>query len=179
MNLLTIEHLSKQFSERLLFEDATLQINHGDRIGLIGINGSGKSTLLRIVAGLESPDGGTVNIWGGVQVEYLAQEPQLDDTVTVLETIFRSDSPQMQLLRDYEQTAEALHHAPQDVTLQQRLTRLSAAMDQSGGWAAEANAKAILTKLGITNFDALVGTLSGGQRKRVALARALIDRADL
>ena len=179
MNLLTIEHLAKQFSERLLFEDATLQINHGDRIGLIGINGSGKSTLLRIVAGLESPDGGTVNIWGGVQVEYLAQEPQLDDTVTVLETIFRSDSPQMQLLRDYEQTAEALHHAPQDATLQQRLTQLSAAMDQSGGWAAEANAKAILTKLGITNFDALVGTLSGGQRKRVALARALIDRADL
>ena len=179
MNLLTIENLSKQFSERLLFDNANLVINEGDRIGLIGVNGSGKSTLLRIVAGLEAPDSGGVNIWGGVSVEYLPQEPPLDDTLTVLATIFHSDSPQMCLLRDYEAVSEALHQQPDDAVLQARLADLSADMDSQGGWVAEANAKAVLTKLGITNFTAAVGTLSGGQRKRVALARALIDRADL
>ncbi len=179
MNLLTIENLSKQFSERLLFDNANLVINEGDRIGLIGVNGSGKSTLLRIVAGLEAPDSGSVNIWGGVSVEYLPQEPPLDDALTVLATIFHSDSPQMRLLRDYEAVNEALHQQPDAADLQARLADLSADMDSQGGWAAEANAKAVLTKLGITNFAASVGTLSGGQRKRVALARALIDRADL
>ncbi len=179
MNLLTIENLSKQFSERLLFENANLVINEGDRIGLIGVNGSGKSTLLRIVAGLEAPDSGSVTLWGGVRVEYLPQEPPLLDTLTVLETIFHSESEQMRLLRDYEQASDALQQQPQDVALQTHLAELSAEMDRAGGWTAEANAKAVLTKLGITNFGALVGTLSGGQRKRVALARALIDRADL
>jgi len=179
MNLLTIENLSKQFSERLLFDNANLVINEGDRIGLIGVNGSGKSTLLRIVAGLEAPDSGSVNIWGGVSVEYLPQEPPLDDALTVLATIFHSDSPQMRLLRDYEAVNEALHQQPDAADLQARLADLSADMDSQGGWAAEANAKAVLTKLGITNFAASVDTLSGGQRKRVALARALIDRADL
>ncbi|MCX6044620.1 MAG: ABC-F family ATP-binding cassette domain-containing protein, partial [Chloroflexi bacterium] len=179
MNLLTIENLSKQYSERLLFDNANLQINEGDRIGLIGVNGSGKSTLLRVVAGLDAPDSGNVKIWGGISVEYLPQEPPLDDNLTVLMTIFHSNSPQMQLLRDYEQINDALQQAPNDFQLQMRLAELSAAMEQVGGWGAEANAKAVLTKLGITNFKALVGTLSGGQRKRVALARALIDRADL
>ncbi len=179
MNLLTIENLSKQYSERLLFENANLQINEGDRIGLIGVNGSGKSTLLRIVAGLEAPDSGSVKLWGGVSVEYLAQEPPLDDSLTVLTTIFHSNSPQMQLLRDYEQVNDALQQTPDDRQWQGRLSEIAAAMEQVGGWVAEANAKAVLTKLGITNFQAYVGTLSGGQRKRVALARALIDRADL
>ncbi len=179
MNLLTIEDLSKQYSERLLFDQANLLINHGDRIGLVGINGSGKSTLLRLVAGLETPDSGNVTIWGNVSVEYLAQEPQLNDGLTVLQAIFYSDSPQMQLLRDYEAVSHALHHQPDDESLQTRLVALSAELDRMAGWAAEANAKTILTQLGITDFTVLVGTLSGGQRKRVALARALIDRADL
>jgi ATP-binding cassette subfamily F protein uup len=179
MNLLTIQHLTKQFSERLLFEDANLLINEGDRIGLIGVNGSGKSTLLRIVAGLEGPDQGTVTSPGGVRIEYLAQEPELRDDLTVLETIFYSDSPQMQLLRTYEETSEALARVPGDSALQARLVELSGELDRTGGWAAEANAKAILTRLGVTYFDEKVGSLSGGQRKRVALARALIDRADL
>ncbi|MCB0044878.1 MAG: ABC-F family ATP-binding cassette domain-containing protein [Caldilineaceae bacterium] len=179
MNLLTIQHLTKQFSERLLFEDADLLINEGDRIGLIGVNGSGKSTLLRIAAGLEAPDQGSVTSPGGVRIEYLAQEPELDDTRTVLEAIFHSDSPQMQLLRAYEETGDALLRAPADSALQTRLMELGGELDRTGGWAAEANAKAILTRLGVTYFDAPIATLSGGQRKRVALARALIDRADL
>jgi ATP-binding cassette subfamily F protein uup len=179
MNLITIENLSKQFSERLLFDRANLQINEGDRIGLIGVNGSGKSTLLRIVAGFEAPDTGDVVVPGGVRIEYLAQEPALDDNISVLETIFRSESPQMRLLRAYEQASHRLELAPHDPALQQILLQLSAELDSTGGWAAEANAKTVLTQLGVTDFGATVGTLSGGQRKRVALARALIDRADL
>jgi len=179
MNLLTIESISKQFSERLLFDGASLLINQGDRIGLIGVNGSGKSTLLKIVAGLEAPDSGSVATPGGVRVEYLPQEPPLDDSLTVLETIFRSDSPQMRLLRAYEQVTAQLEQHPDDAFLHDELHALSAEMDRTDGWAAEANAKAILTRLGVTNFDDRVRTLSGGQRKRVALARALIDRADL
>jgi ATP-binding cassette subfamily F protein uup len=179
MNLLTIEAISKQFSERLLFDGASLLINEGDRIGLIGVNGSGKSTLLKIAAGLEAPDSGGVWAPGGVRIEYLPQEPPLDDSLTVLETIFRSDSPQMRLLRVYEQVTARLEQHPDDAALHAELHALSAEMDRTDGWAAEANARAILTRLGVTNFDDRVETLSGGQRKRVALARALIDRAEL
>jgi ATP-binding cassette subfamily F protein uup len=179
VNLLTIDQLSKQMGERPLFVDATLQINEGDRIGLIGVNGSGKSTLLRLAAGLETPDAGTVQLAPNVRVEYLAQEPALDDSLTVLATLFAGSSPQMQLLRLYEGAAASLQRMPHDAAAQARLTAVSAEMDRLGGWSAETNAKAILTRLGITEFDTLVGTLSGGQRKRVALARALIDRADL
>ena len=179
MNLITVENLSKQYSERLLLDGANLLINEGDRIGLIGVNGSGKSTLLRIVAGLEAPDAGAVTAPGGVRIEFLPQEPPLDDRLSVLQTIFRSESPQMRLLADYEQAGRELQHNPDDGALQQRLIDLSAELDRTGGWAAEANAKTVLTQLGVTDFDARVGTLSGGQRKRVALARALIDRADL
>jgi ATP-binding cassette subfamily F protein uup len=179
MNLLTIDNISKQFSERLLFDGASLLINEGDRIGLIGVNGSGKSTLLKIVAGLEAPDRGSVSAPGGVRIEYLPQEPPLDDGLSVLETIFRSDSPQMRLLRTYEQVTAHLEAHPDDAQLHTALHALNAEMDRTDGWAAEASAKSILTRLGATNFDDRVGTLSGGQRKRVALARALIDRADL
>jgi ATP-binding cassette subfamily F protein uup len=179
VNLLTIEKLGKQLGERPLFEEAGLLINVGDRIGLIGVNGSGKSTLLRIVAGLEAPDTGSVRLASGVRVEYLPQEPLLDDSLTVLETIFAGPSPQMQLLAAFEEASAALQRTPHDPARQAQLAALSAELDRTGGWTAEASAKAILTELGVADFDARVGTLSGGQRKRVALARALIDRADL
>ncbi len=179
MNLLTLNRISKQYGERLLFQEVSLLVNEGDRIGLIGVNGSGKSTLLKIAAGLEAPDSGEVLTPGGVRIEHLAQEPELDDRLTVLETVFRSSSPQMQLLRAYEQVVAQLEQRPQDLQLQESLHRLSAEMDRCDGWVAEAHARAILTRLGVTDFTARVGALSGGQRKRVALARALIDRADL
>lgn len=179
MNLITLENVSKQYSERLLLDGVDLLINQGDRIGLVGINGSGKTTLLRIIAGQESPDQGSVTVWGGVRIQYLAQEPALDDEKTVLAALFDSDSPQVQLLRDYEWTSRQLQENPRDPDLQERLADLTERMEKEDGWAAEANAKSILTRLGITDFAATIGTLSGGQRKRVALARALIDPADL
>lgn len=179
MNLLTLEAVSKQYSERLLLDRVDLMINAGERIGLIGVNGSGKSTLLRLIAGEEAPDAGAVNVPGHVRVEMLTQEPALDDDATVLDQLFRSDSPQMRLLRDYESASARLERDPLNPDLQAQLLALSAEMERTDGWAAEANAKAILTRLGIDDFDAAVRTLSGGQRKRVALARSLIDRADL
>ena len=179
MNLVTLDRIDKQYSERPLLEGASLLINLGDRIGLIGVNGSGKTTLLKIIAGSEPPDKGAVTVTGGVRIEYLAQEPPLDDSATVIETIFRSQSPQMRLLAAYEAASAAVQRQPDNAALQQQLLDLSAEMDHTDGWSAENNAKTVLTQLGITDFDARVGTLSGGQRKRVALARALIDRADL
>ena len=179
MNLVTLQNVRKQYSERLLLDDVSLLINRGDRIGLIGVNGSGKTTLLRIIAGLETPDAGRLTVWGGVRVRYLAQEPALDERLTVLDTLFQSDAPQMRLLRDYEAANQELQRQPADPAVQARFAALTETMDRAGGWTAEANAKAILTRLEVSDFDTLVATLSGGQRKRVALARALLDPGDL
>jgi ATP-binding cassette subfamily F protein uup len=176
-----LEYISKQYSERVLLDRVSLQINEGDRIGLIGINGSGKSTFLRLVAGLEGPDNGSVLVRGGIRIQYLPQEPPLDDSLTVLAQLFDSDSPQVRLLRDYEWASQQLQQQPQSSYWQEQLTSLSDQMEYQGAWAAEANVKAILTRLGITDaqWAAPIANLSGGQRKRVALAHALIDRADL
>ena len=179
MNLLTAENITKQFSERLLLDNAFLRINEGDRIGLIGLNGSGKSTLLRIVAGQESPDSGVVRAPGNVRIEYLAQEPALDDALTVLETVFRAETPVWRLVRRYEALTQELVADPHNAELHHRHDILTEEMTAAEAWTAEATAKAVLTQLGVTHFGALVGKLSGGQRKRVALARALLDRADL
>lgn len=179
MNLVTLDGIYKQYSERLLLDGVNLQINEGDRIGLIGLNGSGKTTLLRIVAGLEQPDQGQVTIWGGVRIEYLPQDPLLEGDLTVLGYIYAGRSTQLRLLHDYQEAADQLQREPSNVAWQERLAALSDEMERTGGWAAEANAKSILTRLGVPHFDARLSSLSGGQAKRVALARALIDRADL
>jgi ABC transport system ATP-binding/permease protein len=180
VNLVTLDNVSKQYSERLLLDRVSLLVNRGDRIGLIGINGSGKTTLLRLIAGQDTPDAGSVNVWGGVRVRYLPQEPVLDDRLSVLDTLFQSDAPQMRLLARYEAASLALQRWPADPQLQASFVSLPADMDRAGGWTAEAEAKAILSRLGIEpSAETPVGTLSGGQRKRVALARALLDPGDL
>jgi ATP-binding cassette subfamily F protein uup len=179
MNLLTLENVSHYYSERLLLDQVNLLINEGDRIGLIGRNGSGKTSLLRLMAGLETPRDGRVSRTGNIRIQYLSQEPHLDNALTVLDAVFQSDAPQMRLLRDFNRASDRLHHDPHNPTLQATFAELSHQMDHTGGWAAEADAKTILTRLGITQFDAPVATLSGGQYKRVALAHALLDPADL
>ena len=154
MNFVTLDACVNSTASALLLDSVSLLINHGDRIGLIGLNGSGKTTLLRIIAGLESPDAGSVTVWGGVRVRYLPQEPVLDERLTVLDTLFQSDAPQMRLLRDYEAASHTLQHRPTDPQAQARLAKLMAAMDHTAGWMAEAEAKAILTRLGVADFDA-------------------------
>jgi len=143
MNLVTIEHLTKSYTERLLFDDTDFSINEGDKTGIIGINGTGKSTLLKIVAGLEEPDSGTVVRGRNLKLGYLPQNPVFHPGDTILESIIK--------------THESHEHL----------------------WDLESQAKAILTKIGITDFDAKVETLSGGQKKRAALVSTLMADVDL
>ena len=146
MNLVTIEHLTKSYTERLLFDDTSFSINEGEKIGLIGVNGTGKSTLLKIVAGLEDADSGSVVRGRSLYIRYLSQIPEFAEGDTVLESVMREN-------------AGETHYSSADEM--------------------QATAKSMLNKLGITEHDALTSTLSGGQRKRVALASVLLSTADL
>lgn len=179
MNLLSIENLAKSYGERVLFEQVTFGIDEGDKIGLIGVNGTGKSTFLKVVAGIEPADAGKVTRSSRVQVEYLPQNPAFDPTATVLAQVFKGSSPAMQVIREYEQALEQVHLHPGNDEWQKRLISLSQQMDARNAWQLESDAKTILTKLGVNDFNAIVSTLSGGQRKRLALASALINPADL
>lgn len=179
MNLLTAENLSKSYGERVLFEQVALNINEGDKIGLIGVNGTGKTTFLQVLTGREPADAGKVMLASGVRLEYLPQNPTFNDKATVLEQVFQGDSPAMRAIRDYELALEQVHSQPDNSEWQERLIRMTQQMDATQAWQLENEAKTILTRLGITDFTAIVSTLSGGQRKRVALASALIHPADL
>ncbi|MEM8860630.1 MAG: ABC-F family ATP-binding cassette domain-containing protein, partial [Chloroflexota bacterium] len=179
MNLVTLEHISKQYGDRVLLDSIHLLINSGDKIGLLGRNGSGKSTLLKIIAGVEDADEGNLTIWGKVRVRYLPQEPDLDPEKSVLETVFDSDVPLMRTLRDYESALIAITESPEDLVAQSFFNEMNDKMDQIAGWNAETEAKSVLTNLGITNFKHKVKNLSGGQKRRVAIAQALLDPGDL
>lgn len=179
MNILSIENLTKNYGERVLFDQVTFGVDEGDKIGLIGVNGTGKSTFLKVVAGLEPADGGKVTMGSGIRVEYLPQNPEFDADSTVLAQVFKGSSPVMKLIGEYEEALEEANLHPGDTERQKRLIRLSQQMDGQNAWQLESEAKAILTRLGISDFMAQVGTLSGGQRKRIALARALVNPADL
>ena len=179
MNLVTLKDISIEHGDRQLMAGIDLLINTGDRVGLIGINGSGKSSLLGVVAGENQPDSGRVIIWGGVRISYLPQEPQVQGEQTALNYLYAGDSPQLKLLREYRASCDLLLAEPDNLQWQEMMTKLADEMDRSNGWAAEAEALAILTRLGITDPNAPLDTLSGGQGKRVALARTLIEPADL
>jgi ABC transport system ATP-binding/permease protein len=172
MNLLSAENISKSYSEKQLLNNISLGINEGDKIGLIGVNGTGKSTFLKILAGQEETDEGRVLVGNSVKIEYLSQNPSFDTEATVLQQVFKADSPVMKLIREYE---EAL----QNPEASEKIIKLTHSMDAMNAWTIESEAKTILTKLGIADFSAKVETLSGGQRKRIALAAALINPSDL
>lgn len=179
MNLLSVENLSKSYVEKILFNNISFGIEEGDKIGLIGVNGTGKSTFLKVLAGIDFPDQGTVTVGNNVRIEYLPQNPNFDDDATVLQQVFKGIAPVMQVLREYEHTVEMINNTPGDNKLQKKLILLSQQMDALDAWQLESEAKTILTKLGIANFTEKVGKLSGGQRKRIALASALINPAEL
>lgn len=177
--VLTLDAVSKQYRERPLLDAVSLAIATGERVGVVGVNGSGKTTLLRIAAGVETPDSGRVSLARDLRIAYLSQNAALDPALTIFEQIFQGDTPLMRLLRDYEGAAAALADAPGDRQLQQQLNELIERMDAASAWELERHARSILTELGVTERTARIGELSGGQRKRVALAAALIQPADL
>lgn len=176
--ILSAENLSYSYGDRLLFENVTFNVEEGDKYGIIGVNGTGKSTLLSMIAKREA-GGGKLTVPGNVVIEYLPQEPPFDTDATVLEQIFRGNSPLMVLLRDYETAVENAASAPDDKKLQQKLLNLQQQMDSQYAWQLESEAKAVLSQLGITNLQQRMGELSGGQRKRVALAGVLVRPSDL
>lgn len=179
MNIMTVEHLSKSYGEKTLFSDASFGMDDRDKIGLIGVNGTGKSTFLRIIAGLDTPDGGQIAIGNNVRVQYLAQNPPYEPSNTVLQQVFAGDDPDLATMREYIETMTLLENNPGNAELEGKLVRIGQEIDAAGTWHLESEAKTVLTKLGITKFDALMDSLSGGQRKRVALAAALITPSEL
>lgn len=179
LNILSVDKITKSYSEKVLFEELSLLIQDGDKIGLIGVNGTGKTTMMNIIAGIESPDQGRIIIGNDIRVEYLPQNPEFESGITVLQQILKGDSPIMELLRAYEYTLLKTIECPEEGQWNKQLLNLTQKMDSMDAWSIEKDIKIVLSQLGISDFDADVGTLSGGQKKRVAIASALINPADL
>lgn len=178
MSIISVENISKNYTEKILMDNLTLSIDENDKIGLIGVNGTGKSTLLKIIAGIEEPDSGSVIKRKEVEVHYLPQNPEYKSETTVLEQVFEGDTPILKLIKDYEDIIERAKFNYSE-ELQDKLTKLSSQMDSLNAWHIESEAKKILSKLGITDFEVKIGEISGGQRKRVFLAQALIRPCEL
>ncbi len=178
--ILVVQSLKKDFGVKEILRDANFSVGSDDKIGLIGTNGSGKSTLLKMLAGLEPPDSGTFQLNTSARTVYLPQQPEMDDEHTVLEQIFADAGEQMTLVREYEDLSHkmAIAQGEELDRLMARMAGISEKMDAAGAWDLETNAKIILSKLGIEDLDARVGDLSGGYRKRIALASALLSAPD-
>ena len=171
VSYLQVEGLVKSFGDRVLFENLSLGVGEGQRIGLIAKNGTGKTTLLNIIAGREDYEAGRITFRRDLKVAYLEQNPAFPEGTTVLDACFLADSPALRAVAAYEQ---AVASADEDV-----LHRAMAEMDAQDAWNYESRVKQILTQLKIKDFDQPTGQLSGGQVKRVALANALIAEPDL
>ncbi|MCY8024743.1 ABC-F family ATP-binding cassette domain-containing protein [Bacillus sonorensis] len=179
MSILKAEGLYKTYGDKTLFDHISFHIEENERIGLIGPNGTGKSTLLKVIAGNESTEKGVLTRSGSLHTEFLHQEPDLDGGQTVLEYIYSGDSVMMRTMRMYEKALQELNASPEDPEKQKNLLAAQGKMDEHGAWDANTAAKTILTKLGVGDVAKDVGTLSGGQKKRVAIAKTLIQPADL
>jgi ATP-binding cassette subfamily F protein uup len=183
MHILSIESISKSYGMKPLFEGVSLGLDSEDRIGVVGANGSGKTTLLRLIARAQEPDSGQIVFAAGVSIGYLPQNPPFEPGQTVLEATFAASDARMKLLLDYERACQELGTDGQaelgNERLMNRVSELAHELEASGAWEMETNSRTVLSRLGITDTAATMGTLSGGQRKRVALAHALIESPDL
>lgn len=171
-NVLSVEKLSKRFGERLLFDEVTFGLSQGQKAALIARNGTGKSTLFHAISGLEPADSGVVTFEAGTRWALLDQEPDLAPEKTILDNLYAGDNSAVQALRLYE---EAMAQGWEGDALQ----RAYDAMDRTGGWNFEARAREVLGKLDLHDLDRITGSLSGGERRRIALAKVLIEEPDL
>ncbi|MEM6437088.1 MAG: ABC-F family ATP-binding cassette domain-containing protein [Cyanobacteria bacterium P01_D01_bin.115] len=179
MTLLTLKSIQKDFGIKEILRDASFSLEEGDKVGLIGTNGSGKSTLLKMIAGLEPIDGGDVWRNASAKVVYLPQQPEIEGDRTVLEQVFADAGEQMALIRQYEDISHRMEQHPADMdALMTQLSRVTEKIDAAGAWDLETSATVVLTQLGIEDLDARIGDLSGGYRKRVAIASALLSEPD-
>lgn len=172
MNYLSVENLAKSFGMRVLFENISFGINEGQKIGFVAKNGTGKTSLLNIIAGIDKADVGNVVFRKGLKIAYLPQEPDLDPALTVEQTIFSSDNPILKIIENYEHALEN----PEDADAFQKAFD---AVDAHNAWDFETRYKQILSKLKMDDLHAKVSSLSGGQKKRLALANALLTTPDL
>ncbi|MDF0556745.1 ABC-F family ATP-binding cassette domain-containing protein [Kamptonema sp. UHCC 0994] len=180
MTLFTLRSLNKDFGIKEILKDASFSLDEGDKVGLIGTNGSGKSTLLKMIAGLEPIDSGEIWVNSGAKIAYLPQQPDLDENHTVLEQIFADSGEKMAIVREYEEISDKLTHGHGDTEkLMARLSIVFQRMEELGALELETDAKLILSKLGIDDFEAKISDLSGGYRKRIALATALLSEPDV
>ena len=172
MNLLSVEEISKSYGEKVIFDSISFGVNQGQKIALIAKNGCGKSSILNIIAGEDSPDKGQVVFRKGIKVAYLSQEPLLDPKLTVKESVLNADNPILSIISEYD---KALKN-PED---QESYQKAFDAMDQAQAWDFETQYKKILFKLKLNDLNAKVGSLSGGQKKRIALCNALLKQPEL
>ena len=173
MNYLSIEQLSKRYNDKELFSNITFGIDQGQKVAVIGRNGSGKSTLLKIIAGLEDADSGTFSFKSDIKVALLSQNPNFDPKITVSKAIFEGESNLLKLIRDYHQAVFDIERG-KETCLDNLLNR----MDAAEAWGYESGIKQLLGKLGIYNLDQKLGELSGGQQKRVAIAKVMVTQPD-
>ena len=177
MNYLSVENLSKAFGERKLFSNISFGIAQGQKIALVGINGAGKSTLMKIIMGLEIPDTGQVALNQSVKIAYVHQNPVFEANLSIYQTIFdQSNSEILQVIESYH---KAMLDAERGIDNSDQMSKLFEKMDALQAWDFEYQVKEVLGKLGLHDTELPVGNLSGGQRKRVALAKAILEKPDL
>ena len=181
MKELKVTDLKKTYGEKDLFDQISFLIHEKDRIGLIGTNGTGKTSLLNIIAGIDSGDGDRQTVFypTDYRIGYLSQAAEFSDELTVLQAVFQGNSPLIQTVRAYEEALIELGENGEDPNVQKRYAKAEEQMNKEDAWTTDTNAKVILQKLGISELDKKINTLSGGQKKRVSLAQVLIDEPDL
>ena len=178
MNYLSVENISKSFGERVLFEGLNFGLNYGDKVALIANNGSGKTSMLKIIAGKDVPGTGKVTVRNGIRIGYLEQEPVFNEKFTINELLYNSNAEVVKIIREYESALEMQTNDYNDTTAE-RFEKASLEMEKANGWNFDNELKQILSKFKIVDLEAKVEMLSGGQKKRLALALLLIDAPDL
>lgn len=179
MNYLSVENISKSFGDKVLFENLSFGISKGDKTALIAVNGAGKTTLMRMLMGKDEPDSGNITFAEGVRVGYLEQHPNFDPEISI-EALIRSEHNEvLQVIRNYERIASKPVHDDEQLQHSRLLEEASAKMDAYHAWDYDRRLKEMLTKFGFDDLNQLIGSLSGGQLKRLSLAMLLLDEPDL